>query len=287
MEFKIINPKTKNELLLAIRNENNYRFGAGFTDLLMELKNKTVPELTVINLSQIEDERFNEINISTDELKLGAMVTAHKLGQSELLKRKFPVLHMAALNLASTQIRHVATIGGNICTASPSGDITCALVALEAECEIMGATSKTRTMPIRKFLSGVRQTDLQNKELLYRIHLPANNHGTKQLISDFIKIGTRLSMECSVVSLAYHIQLDDAGVIIKAGIAIGASAPTVQFTESACHFLIGKKFKSVSEKEKKEFAEKVVSYASPISDIRATAWYRREVLFNISKSIFE
>ncbi len=94
-------------------------------------------------------------------------------------------------------------------------------------------------------------------------------------------------MECSVVSLVYHVQLDKSGKVIKAGVAIGASSPTIRFAESACDFLIGKKFNTISEKEKEEFAKKVLSYANPISDIRATAWYRKEVLFNISKSIFE
>ena len=94
-------------------------------------------------------------------------------------------------------------------------------------------------------------------------------------------------MECFVVSLAYNIQTDAGGKIVHAGVAIGASAPTIRFAESACNFLIGKKFKNISQKEKEEFADKVLSYAIPITDIRATAWYRKEVLYNISKSIFE
>ena len=94
-------------------------------------------------------------------------------------------------------------------------------------------------------------------------------------------------MECSVVSLAYHILTDKTGKIIHSGIAIGASAPTIRFAEQSCDFLIGKNIYRISEAEKKEFAKKILSYASPISDIRATAWYRKEVLFNISKSIFD
>ncbi len=287
MEFKIVNPKTKTELLSAIREGHNFRFGAGFTDLLMELKKKPEEDLTVINLSQVIDDEFNGIIISANSYRLGAMLTAHKIGVNEALKKNFPVLHEAALSLASTQIRQVATVGGNLCTASPSGDIACALVALQADCEILGKTGKTRTVPITSFFTGVRKTALEKQEVLYGIFIPSNNKDSEIIYSNFIKIGTRRSMECSVVSLAYHIQLDKDGIIIKAGIAIGASAPTVRFAESACNFMIGKIFKNISQKEKEEFAEKVVSYASPITDIRATAWYRKEVLFNISKSIFE
>ena len=94
-------------------------------------------------------------------------------------------------------------------------------------------------------------------------------------------------MECSVVSLAYHIYIDDAGIVKKAGIAIGSAAPTIMFTKSASDFIIGKNINNLSEDECAEFANKVMEYATPISDLRRSAWYRKQVLYNISKSIFE
>jgi carbon-monoxide dehydrogenase medium subunit len=287
MEFNIINPKTKSELLKTIRKEKHFRFGAGCTDLLMELKKNSDEGLTVINLSQVKDAQFNGVKKSAKGIRLGAMLTAHQIVMNEDIKNNFPVLHEAALSLASTQIRQVATIGGNLCTASPSGDMACALVTLEADCEILGANGKARTIPITDFFTGVRKTALKKNEVLYGIFIPSKKKKVKNITSRFIKIGARRSMECSVVSLAYHIQTDETGKIIHAGVAIGASAPTIRFAKSACGFLIGKKFKNISQREKEEFAGKVLSYASPITDIRATAWYRKEVLFNISKAIFE
>ena len=287
MEFNIVNPTTTSEMLDAIRKENHFRFGAGCTDLLMELKKKPEEGLTVINLSQVKDEAFSSIKKTAKGIRLGAMFTAHKIVMNEEIKKEFNVLHEAAHNLASTQIRQVATVGGNLCTASPSGDIACALVALDATCELLSAAGKSREVNIKEFFTGVRTTALKKNEVLYSIAVPTNNKKTKTICSNFIKIGTRRSMECSVVSLAYHVQINEEGIIIKAGVAIGASAPTVRFAGKACDFITGKKFKAISQKEKKEFAEKILSYASPITDIRATAWYRKEVLFNISKSIFE
>ena len=287
MEFNIINPKTKSELLKTIRKEKHFRFGAGCTDLLMELKKNPENGLTVINLSQVKDAQFGGIKRSAKGIRLGAMFTAHKITVNEDIRSNYPVLHEAALSLASTQIRQVATIGGNLCTASPSGDIACALVALKADCEILGANGRTRTIPIADFFMGVRKTALKKNEVLYGVFIPSKKKNFKNSNSRFIKIGTRQSMECSVVSLAYHIQMDEKGIIIYAGVAIGASAPTVRFAKTACEFLIGKKFTNITQKEKEEFAGKVLSYASPITDIRATAWYRKEVLFNISKAIFE
>ncbi len=287
MEFNIVNPKTKSELLGAIRKENHFRFGAGCTDLLMELKKKPEKDLTVINLSFVKDPLFTGIKKSAKGLRFGAMFTAHKIVVNEEIKNKYHVLHEAAFNLASTQIRQVATLGGNLCTASPSGEMACALVALQAECELMNTSGKSRMVPINDFLIGVRKTALKKNEVLFGVAVPANKKATTNIHSGFIKIGTRRSMECSVVSLSYHVQLDKNGIIIQAGIAIGASAPTIRFAESACEFLIGKKLKTISQEEKERFADKVLSYASPITDIRATAWYRKEVLYNISKSILE
>jgi len=287
MEFNIVNPQTRSELLGAIRKEKHFRFGAGCTDLLMELKRNPENGLTVINLSQVKDAQFGGIKRSAKGIRLGAMCTAHKITVNEDIRDNYPVLHEAALSLASTQIRQVATIGGNLCTASPSGDIACALVALETDCEILGANGRTRTIPIVDFFMGVRKTALKKNEVLYGVSIPAKKKNAKNIHSRFIKIGTRRSMECSVVSLAYHIQVDESGKIVHAGVAIGASAPTVRFAKTACEFLRGKTFKNITQKEKEEFAGKVLLYASPITDIRATAWYRKEVLFNISKAIFE
>ncbi len=289
MNFEIINPSSTEELLGTIKSlqKEKFRFGAGCTDLLMELKKNPEENLTVINLSQVKDASFTGIKKTTNQFRLGALFTAHKIVINEELKINFPVLHQSALTLASTQIRQVATVGGNLCTASPSGDIACALVALEAQCEILGTTGKTRTVPVTDFFMGPRKTVLKSNEVLYSISVPVNNKLSKNILSGFIKVGTRRSMECSVVSIAYHIQTDEHGNIINAGVAIGASAPTIRFAKEACEFLIGKKLKHISHKEKEKFAEKVLSYAAPITDIRATAWYRKEVLFNISKSIFE
>ncbi|TAL57879.1 MAG: hypothetical protein EPN85_12975 [Bacteroidetes bacterium] len=289
MNFEIISPATTKDLLNAVKKQQRrkFRFGAGCTDLLLELKKNPVEDLLIINLSQVKDNEFSGIKRLAKGIRIGARVTAHQLVMSEEIKNRFPVLHESALNLASTQIRQVATVGGNLCTASPSGDIACALMALEAECELLSVSGKKRMIPVRDFFTGVRQTVLKRNELLYGIFVPNPEKQTKKVFSQFIKIGTRKSMECSVVSLAYHIQTDEQGTVTRSGIAIGASAPTIRFAESACDFLDDKNIYEISDTQKKEFAENILSYASPITDMRATAWYRKEVLFNISKAIFD
>lgn len=287
MDFDIVIPKTKSELLSAIRKEKNFRFAAGCTDLLMELRKKNEDNITLINLTQIRDAKLNAISKSAKGIRIGALSTAGSIAANVDIQTNYPVLSNAAINLASTQIRQIATIGGNMCTASPSGDIACAIVALKSTCEALNTTGKTKIIKASDFFIGVRKTALKKNELLYGITIPVNNKKTKHIHSGFIKVGTRRSMECSVVSLAYHIQYDEKGIILDAGVAIGASAPTIRFAQAACDFIIGKNIKQINDKDKREFAEKILTCASPITDLRATAWYRKEVLFNISKSVLE
>jgi len=286
MDFSVITPTTKTELFSAIRKTKNFRYGAGFTDILNELKKANSVDLTIINLARIQLKEFNSIDKATGGIRIGALVTAAKITDDKTIQKKYPVLYEAALSLASSQIREVATIGGNICTASPSGDIACSLIALNAKCRILSAKGTSRTVLLSAFFLGPRKTVLKKDEILASIFIPDNLSGT-ELCSGFIKIGIRQSMECSVVSLAYHFERSKKGIIKQAGIAIGAVAPTIKFTTNACDFILGKNLNSLSLEEIDKFAEIVVSYASPISDVRANAWYRKEVLYNISRSILE
>jgi len=288
MDFNIISPQSQEDLLSAIAEyqDKNFRFGAGYTDLLLELKKSTPPDLTVINLAKLQDDRFTGLLPTENGLKIGALVTANSIVNNMAIRERFPVLHRAALSHGSRQVRQTATVGGNLCTASPAGDMACAMTALQAQCEILSCEGIARIIPLEKYFTGVRKTDLHKSEILRSILIAQNNQAGK-VYSDFLKIGTRRSMECSVVSLAYHISVDDNDRIIGSGIAIGSAAPTIKFCHSACAYLTGKVFGKISEKEAEEFASLIVEYANPISDIRASAWYRKEVLFNIAKSIFE
>lgn len=286
MEFNIVSPGTTEDLLKFIseNRDKNFRIGAGYTDLLPEIKKNREEGLIVVNLADLKDDMFTSVKECNEGLRIGALVTIAEITSGRDLQKRFPVLYKAAVSLASVQIRRSATVGGNLCTASPAGDIGCALVALEAECEILSGNGTMRVVPIEKFFIDVKKTDLKKDEILRSVLVPFNING-KKLHSDFIKVGTRRSMEIAVISLAYHIQADKDDTVAHAGIAIGSVAPTIRFVHSACDFLKGKKFLSLKPPEAEEFAIKIVGYSSPISDIRASAWYRKEVLYNISKNI--
>jgi len=285
MDFNVISPRTKDELLkvIAANQGNNFRFGAGYTDLLPEFENKDTSDLVVVNLAMLQDDSFCSISNESEDLMIGALTNIAEIVNNDYIKENYPVLFEAADSVASRQIRQMATLGGNLCTASPSGDMSCALVALQATCEILDSNGNSRYIPVQNFFTGVKRNALAKNEVLRRIFIPHNKY--ENVTSGFIKIGKRKSMEIAVLSLAYHFQKDENGCIEIAGLAIGAVAPTIRFTDSACDFLLGKD--NLSEEERVEFAQKILAYAKPISDHRASEWYRREVLKNVSMGLFD
>lgn len=287
MDFDVISPKTSQELLEVISNYQNkkFRFGAGYTDLINDLNNISQEGLTVINLAQLKDENFKNITFKEKGARIGALVTASQLMNNDTLKIDYPVLWEAANSVASMQIRETATVGGNICQASPSGDISCALVALKAICEIIDSSGNVREEKLSDFFQGVKITSLKKNEILRSIFVPSNLN--KKIKSGYIKIGTRLSMDISIVSIAYHFQMDVDNIIAHAGLAVGAVAPVIKFTEEACNYLIGKNVELITTEEVNSFACLVKKYATPISDLRASEWYRTEVLFNSTIVIFD
>jgi CO/xanthine dehydrogenase FAD-binding subunit len=286
MDFYTVSPHTTAELLETIKQNqgNHFRFGAGYTDLILELQMQKQDDLTVINLAKLKDKDFTSINDSKEGSRIGALATMTDVLSNESLQR-FPALIEAIESLASVQVRSVATVGGNICTASPAGDVSCALVALDAACEILDTGGKIRTVPIAEFFTGVKTSVLKKNEILRSVLVP-HRKTTDRIVSGFIKIGNRNSMEIALVSFAYYILADSNGDVTSSGAAIGSVAETIKSTESACEFLMGKNIEHLTKTDKGKFADLVLEYACPISDIRASAWYRRQVLWNISRSIF-
>lgn len=288
MNFDVKSPETTAELLdtIAEYQDKPVRFGAGYTDLTLELKQQVPDNLTLINLANLSDDDFTTIAKHEDKIRIGSLTTARHILDSDLIESAYPTLHQSARELASRQIRQVATVGGNICTASPAGDLVCALVALKAECDILHGDGTSRKIPLTAFQKGVREIDLADDEVLRSVYIPQND-GNQNVHSGFIKVGVRKSMEIALVSLAYHILTTNENIITHAGIAIGSVAPTVMFTSSACEILVGRNLAKIDRETAAEFAKIVIEYASPISDIRASAWYRKKVLHNICVSIFE
>ncbi len=230
-----------------------YEQGRALPEYLIDVK--SVPELCGVV------ERDTEVEI-------GALTSIESLKRSATIRRHFPALAMAADNFAGVQIRHRATIGGNIVNASPAGDTLPPLYAFDASLKIAGPDTE-RTIPIEDFIQGPGKVDLGPLEVLQSIILPKHHHQ-----STFYKLGLRRAMAVAVVSFALVYEQKGRSFSHLA-VAAGAVAPGVVYLSS----LVRTALEDTSTLD--SAMDLVDKDIAPIDDLRATADYRRTVLKNV------
>ncbi len=243
---------------------------AGGTDLLVELKSAPRPPQVVIDISRADDMRG--IAVTERGLAIGALVTHTEIMRSPLVRDMFPALVAAAHTIGAVQTRNLGTLGGNLVTAVPSLDSGPTLVALEALVTIAGPAGR-RELPLAEFFTGPRRTALKPDELLTEIVIPAKNAGKP---ADFQKSGLRKGQALALVNVAASLWVDaDKHTFVAPRIALGAVAPTVIRAPRAEAFLEGR---AVAPEAMAEAGRIAAGEAKPISDFRASAEYRRELV---------
>lgn len=245
---------------------------AGGTDLLVKMKLGHISPRTLICLERIPE--LNGVVDGGDHVTIHAATPFSQLLSNSLLIREFPVLCRAMSTLGSPLIRNMGTMGGNICTASPAGDTIPPLTVLNAKVELVSKNG-TRHLPIDRFITGPGQTRLEPGEILSAIHVPKPKPGSIQF---FEKVGQRNALACSIVSMAAIYWLSDTSRVDAVSLAWGSVGPTVMTCPGAENMLIGHRLTSdILTKAGNRVAETVL----PISDIRASADYRRKVTGNL------
>lgn len=207
-------------------------------------------------------------------LYIGAATKLKDLERSKVVRDRFPLLYEAVKSIGSVQVRNMATIGGNLCNASPAGDASVSLLALDAEIQTMSQKT-TRRIPIQEFFKGPGQTILKPDEMLHVVSVPYTPNGTG---GAFIKIG-RTDLDIATINIAAVLKLEQ-DVIGKCRIALGSVAPTPIRARKTESFLCGKKLTSGTLDAAAEIASGEIN---PITDIRATAEYR----FDASKTLIK
>ncbi|HEX7247622.1 MAG TPA: FAD binding domain-containing protein, partial [Actinomycetota bacterium] len=160
-----------------------------------------------------------------------------------------------------------ATVGGNLCNASPAADGVPPLLTLDASVELM-STRGSRRLPLESFLTGYRETALREDELLTAVLVPRGIEGSR---SAFAKLGLRRYLVISVVMVAVVVAIDGEGLVGEARIAVGACSPVARRLRSLESHLQGRRIDSVGPAAIAEH----LSALTPIDDVRATADYRR------------
>lgn len=252
---------------------------AGGTDLLVDLK--SVPEAppAVIDITRAAD--MKGIRVTDRGLVIGALVTHGEIMSSADIRERFPALVDAAHTIGAVQTRSLGTLGGNLVTAVPSLDSGPTLIALEALVTIAGPGG-SREMPLAEFFVGPRRTALKAGELLVDIVIPRKNLGKP---AGFQKFGLRKGQALALVNTAASFWLDPAKkAFVEPCIALGAVAPTVIRAPKAEAYLAGRKATPEAMAEAGRIA---AGEARPISDFRASADYRRELIAVLTRRSLE
>ncbi|MEM4001579.1 MAG: xanthine dehydrogenase family protein subunit M [Saccharolobus sp.] len=268
-DFEYLVPTSLTEVAYYLNAYDNAYILAGGTDLLVAIKLKGLRPKTIISMKKIK-ELLRYIIEENNYLRIGALVTLNELKESPIISTKFKVLHEAVAQMATYPIRNMATIGGNLCNASPAADTAPPLMVLNAKLIAMSLSGE-REIAIENFFIGPGKTALQKGEFLKEIKiplLPANSGAA------FIKMKRRKSADISIASSAVYLQLE-GDLIIDARIALGSVAPTPIRAYSAEESL---KEKKVSEELLSKAAQKASIDCSPIDDVRSSAEYRKEIV---------
>ncbi|HKW99553.1 MAG TPA: xanthine dehydrogenase family protein subunit M [Bryobacteraceae bacterium] len=254
------------------------RLLAGGTDLIVQLRAGRKQTDFVIDLKRIPE--LNALDFDPSRgLTLGAAVPCYRIYQNRAVAAAYPALAEVASLIGGTQIQGRASIGGNLCNAAPSADSVPLLIAMRATCRIAGPGG-TREIAVEDFCTGPGRNVLGQGELLVSLHLPAP---PPQSGARYLRFIPRNEMDIAVAGAGVEVVLED-GRFRSARIALAAVAPTPLFVREAGDALAGN---PVSDATLASAAEIARASASPITDMRGTADYRRHLCGVLTRRALE
>jgi CO/xanthine dehydrogenase FAD-binding subunit len=251
-------------------------FLAGGTDLVIAIKEKGLVPGYVIDLKRIP--ALSGIHENPDgSLTIGALTTMREVETSSVIRRQYALLAQSAAEVGSIQIRHRATVGGNLANATPSADVAPALLTLDTTVTIAG-TQGERLLPLQEFFLGPGRTVMQSGEILTALHIPAHS---ARLRGEYIKFSPREVMDLAYVGVAVALVWEpQTRQCQQARIALGAVAPTPMRARQAEALLCNQ---VVTEELAEGVGAEAARACQPISDVRASAAYRREMVRVLTK----
>jgi carbon-monoxide dehydrogenase medium subunit len=243
---------------------------AGGTDLLVNMKQKSVSPAHLVSLSRIDAlKRFQK---DGDTYCIGACLTVAELAESESIQKDLSALIQGAKNLGTPLIRNLATIGGNLGSSRPAADLPPPLMAYDARM-ILKSTAGNRTVSINRFFLGPGLTEIRPDEILSDIEVDVPPEGAG---AGYLNIGVRKAQDCNLVNVASFLALEDDGETIKAArIVMGCVGPTPLRAPSAEGILIGKK---ADQNLFAEAGRAACTDSRPIDDFRGSAVYKHDMV---------
>jgi CO/xanthine dehydrogenase FAD-binding subunit len=271
-DYNLISPASLSEALTVLAREPGvWQPFAGGTDLMVLLEAGRLPHKNYVNIWNLT--ALRGIEERTEHITLGALTTYTDVQSNSILRAEFPMLCQAASETGGLAIQNRGTLGGNIVNASPAADSPPALLAYNAEVELLSVRG-SRWVPYQSFHTGYKQTVMQPDELLARVRLPRL---WPDLFHYYRKVGTRKAQAISKICLAATARVN-YGIVDVIRIAFGSVAPVPLRCRKTESVLQGAKLDdSAIEKALTELSREIV----PIDDIRSTRNYRLKVSLNV------
>jgi carbon-monoxide dehydrogenase medium subunit len=261
-------PETLSEALKLLgKHQKGISVLAGGTDLVRNMNLEFKIPQNVLWVGHLD---LDYIRSKEGVIHIGGATRMQTAGSSKLLREKATALWQAAGKMASPPVRSLATIGGNLCNASPAADTAIALLGLGAEVVLMSRRGR-RTVPLAKFFLGPGKTVLKPDELLLEVLVKPTGKGEG---SAYAKVGRRQALTLAVLNAAARVRVDARGKCVAATIAVGAAAPIPLHAVKAEAALVGK---PLTEESIEVAADVAVTETRPIDDVHGTAWYRRKL----------
>ncbi len=253
---------------------------AGGTDLIVQLRENRRRTDLVVDVKKIAELNALSYDAATG-LTIGAAVPCYRIYGDAEIAAAYPGLMDAARLVGGTGIQGRASLGGNLCNASPAGDTIPPMIVLSGEAEIAGPNG-TRKVAVEDFCTAPGRTVLEDGEFLVSLHFPAPQANSGAFYRRFIP---RNEMDIAVVGVGASVVLSgDRSSFVSARIAVGAVAPTPLFVREAGEALAGQ---PVSDESIRRAADLARDAARPISDMRGTAEYRKHLTSVLTRRVVE
>ena len=274
--FDYLAPRSLTEAYSALGSGRRSLMLAGGTDVIVQLREDRRHCDQLIDVKHIP-ELMSVTRAADGELEIGAAVPLAQLYEDLDIARRFPAMVDAAHIIGGIQIQSRASLGGNLCNASPAADSSPALMALGATL-VIGSASGTREVAAEDFFLGPGRNALQPNELLLQVKLPAPAPNASSFYHRFIP---RNEMDIAECGAGVSVVLNDArDTFVSARVALGAVAPTPLYVSEAGTALAGK---AVSEGAINEAAEIARAASRPIDDMRGTVEHRKQLAYVLTK----
>jgi len=268
--FDYIAPKNVDEVISLLASQNgNAKVLCGGTDLIVQLREGRRTTGLVVDVKNIP--YLTQVTYDENGLRIGAAASCHQICSDPFVQKYYQGLIDGIHLIGGVQIQNRASVGGNLCNASPAADSIPALIVHNAICHITGQGS-SRTLPVEEFCIAPGQNALKAGELLTHIQIPAPQ---KNFGASYLRFIPRNEMDIAVVGAGASAILDeDRKRFVAVRIGLGAVAPTPLLATESGAFLSGKDLTRANIKEAARIAQ---SIAKPITDLRGTAEHRKHL----------